>query len=158
MQQTFSSNAMFIISTTPFCCGVSLTVKYLSMPSSCHNYRKGSLLYSPLLSERRTLIFLLVFFSIFFSLHKQLYDFLFVLHCIYPISPRVIINKGHKVVVTSNKWCLSRSPNIYVNIVKNFLSTINHGAKFHLGLLSDDAMLTKFQFIGLDTLQQTLLC
>jgi len=35
---------------------------------------------------------------------------------------------------------------------------MNHSVKFHLVLLFDDAMFTKFQFADLDTLQQTLFC
>jgi len=35
---------------------------------------------------------------------------------------------------------------------------MNHDAKFHLCLLIDDAMFTKFQFTGLNTFKQTLLC
>ena len=93
-----------------------------------------------------------------FSLHKKLYDFLFVLHSIYPTSPRVIINKRHKIVVTSNRCHFDKSPNIYVNIVKNLLGAMNHSVEFYLCLLFDDALLTKFQFAGLCTLQQIFLC
>jgi len=115
--------------------------------------------YSPPLSEQSTLIFLPVFFfHISFSLHKQLQDFPFVPHGIYPISPRVIIYKRRKVGVTSNRCRLGRSPNTCVNIVKNPFGAMNHGVEFHLGLLTDDAMFTKFQLVGLDTLRQTLLC
>jgi len=89
---------------------------------------------------------------------KQLQDFLFVLHGIYPTSLRIIIYKRHKVIITSNRCCLDRSPNIYVNIIKNFLAAMNRGAVFHLGLPTDDAMLTKCQLKSLDTLQRTLLC
>jgi len=81
-----------------------------------------------------------------------------VLHGIYPISPKVVINKKYKVVVTSNKFRLGRFPNACVNIVKNPLGAMIHFAEFHFGLLFADAMLTKFQFASLGTLQQTLLC
>jgi len=67
-----------------------------------------------------------------------------VLHNIYPTSLRVIINKRYKVVITSNRCRLGRSPNICVNIVKNPLGAMNSGVDFHLSLLSDDAMRTNF--------------
>ena len=79
-----------------------------------------------------------------------------MLHGIYSTSLRVIINKRHKVVVTSNRCRLDRSPNIHVNIVKNGVT--NRGDEFHFDLLFDDTMFTKFQFAGLGTLEQTLLC
>ena len=62
----------------------------------------------------------------------------------YPISPREIINKIHKVVVTSNRRRLGRFPNIHVNILKNLLGAMNRGVEFRLGVLTDDAMRTKF--------------
>ena len=74
---------------------------------------------------------------------------------IYPTSPKKIINKGHKVVITSNRCNLDRSPNIRVNIVKNPLDAMNHGTEFHLGILTDDTMLTEFQFADLGIFQQT---
>jgi len=37
------------------------------------------------------------------------------------------------------------------------LDALNRSVELHLGLLSDDAMLTKFRFVGLGTLQQILL-
>jgi len=61
-------------------------------------------------------------------------------------------------VVTSNRCYLDRALNIRVNIVKNPFGAMNHSEEFHYGLLSDDAMLTKFKFASLDTLKQTLLC
>ena len=67
-----------------------------------------------------------------------------MLHGIYKTSPRIIINESHKVVVTSNRCRLSRSTNIYVNIVQNPLGAMSYGADSYIGLLSDDAMLTKF--------------
>jgi len=81
-----------------------------------------------------------------------------VSHGIYPTSPREIINKGYKVVITSNRCHLGRFPNIRVNIIKNLLGAINYSAEFHLGLLTDKVMLTKFQFAGLGTFKQTFLC
>ena len=36
------------------------------------------------------------------------------------------------------------------------LSVMNHSVELHLGLLTDDAVLTKLQFAGLGTLQLTL--
>jgi len=92
-----------------------------------------------------------ILFYISFSFHKQLQYFSFVIHGIHSISPRVIIYKKHKVVVTSNRCRLSRSTKIYVNIVQNHLSAMSRSAESYIGLLSDDAMLTKFQFAGLDT-------
>jgi len=80
-----------------------------------------------------------------------------MLYGIYPTSPSVINYKRHKVVFTSNRYHL-RSPNTCVNIVKNPLGAMNRGAEFHLGLLTDDAMFTKFHLAGLGTLQQSLLC
>ena len=74
------------------------------------------------------------------SLHKQLQDFPFVLHIIYPTSPRVIVYKRHKVVVTSNRYRVGRYPNIVVNIIQNSLGTMSHRAESHFDLLSDDAM------------------
>jgi len=76
-----------------------------------------------------------------------------VSHGIYPTSPREIINKGHKEVVTPQKCHLDGSPNIHVNIVNNLLSAINRGVEFHLGLLVDDAILIKLQFTGFSTVQ-----
>jgi len=38
-----------------------------------------------------------------------------------------------------------------MNIIKNPLSAMNRGAEFHLGLLSNDTMLTKIQLAGLGT-------
>ena len=144
MQRTFFNNILSILSATSFCCSISLTVKCLSMLSSRHSYWKESLAYSPPLSEQSTLIFLPVFFSIFFLLHKQLQDFSFILNSIYSASPKVIINKRYKVVVTPNRCHFCRSLNICVNIVMNPLGAMNRDAEFHHGLLSHDAMLTKF--------------
>jgi len=152
MQRTFF-NILSILSATSFCCSISLTVKCLSMPSSQHSYWKESLAYSPPLSEQSTLIFLPVFFSIFFLLHKQLQDFSFILNSIYSASPKVIINKRYKVVVTSNKWRFGWSPNICVNIVKNPLGATSCGAEFHFGFVSDNAMLTKIQLADFNTFQ-----
>jgi len=45
MHRTLSSKVWFILSATSFYCGISLTMKCLSMPSSRHNYRNGSLVY-----------------------------------------------------------------------------------------------------------------
>jgi len=129
-----------------------LTVKCLSMPSSRHRCRKRSLVYSLPLFEQDTLIFLLIFFSIFLF-HFTNKFFSFVSHDIYPILPREIINKGHKVVVISHKCRLGRSPNICVNIVKNVLDAMNRGAEFYLGLLADEVILTKLQFACLGILQ-----
>jgi len=47
-------------------------------------------------------------------------------------------------VVTFNRYHLGRSPNICVNIDKNSLDAMNRGAEFHLDLLTDDTMFTKF--------------
>jgi len=150
MQRTFFRMVLFIISAIPFCCGVSLTVKCISVPSSRHSYRKGLLVYSPPLSEWSTLIFLSVFFFMFFfHSTKNFRTFPFVLHGIYPTSsrvtsPRVIIYKRYKVMVTSNRCYLGRSPDICVKIIQNPLGAISCSAKSHLALLSDDVMFTKF--------------
>jgi len=72
-----------------------------------------------------------------------------VSHGIHPISPGEIINKEHKVVVISNRCYLGRSLNICVNIVKNPLSAMNRDAKFHLGLLTDDAKLVNSNLLVL---------
>jgi len=76
-----------------------------------------------------------------------------VLHGIYPISPRIVINESHKVVVTSNKYSFGRSPNVGVNIIQNLLGAVSRCAEFHLGLLADDAMFTEIQFAGSSTFQ-----
>jgi len=54
MKQTFYRKVLFILSTTTFCCGVSLNVRCFSMPLSRHSCRKGLLVYSPLLFEQST--------------------------------------------------------------------------------------------------------
>ena len=128
MYRIFSSKVLFIFSATLFCCDVFLTVKCLFMPSSQHNCRKRSLVNSPPLSEQSTLL------RVSLLLHKQLQDFPFVFHGIYPTSLGVIIYKRHKVAVTSNR-CLRRSPNVCVNIIQNPLGAMSYGAEFHLGLL-----------------------
>ena len=118
IQQTFSSKILFILSATSFCCGVSLTVKCLSMPPSRHSCRKGSLVYSPPLSEWSTLIFLPVF-SPCSSTPQTTLGLPLCAYGIYPTSPRVIIYKRLKVMVTSNRCHLGRSPDICVTIIQN---------------------------------------
>ena len=76
-----------------------------------------------------------------------------MLHGIYLTSPRIIINKSHKIVVSSNRYRLDRFLNIGVNIIQNPLGAVSRYAEFHLGLLSDDTMFTKFQLAGSDTFQ-----
>jgi len=144
MQQTFFSKVLFILSATLFCYDVSLIVKCLSMPSSRHSCRKGSLVYSPLLSERSILIFLLVIFSMFFFYSTNNSRTFLCAHGIYPTSPRVIIYKRHQIMIISNRCRLGRSLDICVNIIQNLLGAMSCDAKSHLGLLSDDVMFTKF--------------
>ena len=67
-----------------------------------------------------------------------------MLHGIYLISPRVIIYKRHKVVVTSNRCCFSRPSDIFVKIIQNLLCVMSRDVESHLGLLFDDAMRTNF--------------
>ena len=71
----------------------------------------------------------------------------------HPSSPRIIIYKSHKVVVTSNRYCIGRSPNISVNIIQNPLGAVSLCDEFHRGLLFDDAIFTKLQFAGFGTFQ-----
>ena len=117
IQRTFSSKVMFILSDSSFCWCVSLTVKCLSMPSLWHNYRKGSLVYSPPLFEQSNLIVLPVFFSIFFF-HSIINSRTFPL-----------------CLMVYTQYCLGRSPNIRMNIVKDPLGAMNHDAEFHLVFL-----------------------
>jgi len=140
MQRTFSSKVMFILSATLFCCGVSLTVKYLSMPLSRHNCRKELLVYSPPLSEQSILIFLLVFFPMFFfhfTNNFKTFPLYFMVYTKHLLEYSSI--KRHKVMVTSNRCHLGRSPDICVNIIQNSLDAMSCGAKSYLGLLSNDA-------------------
>ena len=116
-------------------------------------------MYSLLLFDRRTLIFFLVLFFIFlFHSTNNSITSSFVLHCIYPTSLRLIIYKKHKVVVTSNRCHLDRSPDICVKKIQNLLGAMSRGAEFHLGLLFEDAIFTKIQFTSVDTFQLTLFC
>ena len=84
-----------------------------------------------------------ILLHVLLPLHKQLQDFPFVLHGIYLTSPRVIIYKRHKVMVTSNKCRLGRSPDICVNIIQNSHGAMSCDVKSHLCLLFDDAMFYK---------------
>ena len=77
-------------------------------------------------------------------------------HGIYLTSPRVINYKRHKEVIISNRRHLGRSLDICVNIIQNLLGAMSRGAEFHLSLLSENAIFTKIQFAGIDTLQLTL--
>jgi len=43
--------------------------------------------------------------------------------------------KRYKVVVTSNRCHLGRSPDICVNIIQNSLGAMSRGAEFHLSFL-----------------------
>jgi len=56
-------------------------------------------------------------------------------------------------VVTSNKCRLGRSLDIYVNIIQNSLGAMSRGAESNLGLLSGNALFTKFKFASTDTFQ-----
>jgi len=40
-----------------------------------------------------------------------------------------------------------------MNIIQNLLGAMSYGAKSHLGLLSNDAMFTKFQLPDIGTFQ-----
>ena len=66
-----------------------------------------------------------------------------MLHGIYPTSPRIVINKSQKVVLTSNRCSLGRSLNVNVNIIQNPLGAVSRCAELHLGLLFDDTMFTR---------------
>jgi len=144
MQGTFSNKIMFILSATPFCCGVSLTLNCLSIASLWHSHRKRLLVSSSPLSEWSILIFLLVFFSIFFfhsinnfrtfSLCLKVYT----QHHLEKSSIKTIKQRLPPINV------VLRGPQIFVNIIRNFLVAMNHGVKFHLGFLTDDTMHIKF--------------
>ena len=150
MHRTISNKVMFILSAIPFCCGIFFTEKCLYMPSSWHSWRNYTLLHC--LNEVSSYFF--PYFSPCFSFTPQTTpDFPLVLHCICPTSPKVIIYKWHKVVVTSNRCCIGRSPDICVNIIQNLPIAISCSAKSHLGLLSNDAIFTKFQFACTSTFQ-----
>ena len=96
------------------------------------------------MSQWSTLIFLLVFFSIFL-LHSANKSRTFSL-CLMIYTQHHLEKSSikEKLVVISNRSRLGRSLNIRMNKIKNSLSVMNRGAKFHIGLLTDDAMLTKF--------------
>jgi hypothetical protein len=55
--------ALFFLSGTPFCCGLYGTVNYLLIPFSVQNSANSVEVYSPPLSDRKTLIYFLVWFS-----------------------------------------------------------------------------------------------
>jgi len=74
-------------------------------------------------------------------------------HGVHPILPRVIIHKGDKIVFPAKRCILRRTLNIYMHIIKNYLCTVNHAAKLHLGLLAQYKVLTEFQLAGLCTVQ-----
>jgi len=139
----FFSMVWFLLSATPFYWSVSLTVKCLSMPSSWHSCKKGSLVYSTPLSEYSTLIFfpVCIFICFFHSTKKKTRTFL-LSYSVHPITPREIINEWHKVIHTSKCSRLSRPTNVPVNIIKNPLNMVNSSAKLHLDLLANDAVFT----------------
>ena len=63
MHLTLSAKVLFILSTTPFCCGVLLTVKWQVIPSNSQNLMNSLFLYSRPLSILRYIVFLPVWFS-----------------------------------------------------------------------------------------------
>ena len=103
------------------------------MPSSRHSCRKGSLVYSPQFSEQSTLIFLPVLYSMFlFHSTNNFRIFPLCFYGIYPTSPRVIIYKRHKVVVTSNRCHFDRYSDICMNIIHNPLGAMSRDTESHL--------------------------
>jgi hypothetical protein len=63
MLLALSINVLFILSTTPFCCGVYGVVFWHAMPHYLQNYSKSFPHNSPPLSVLNTLIFLSIWFS-----------------------------------------------------------------------------------------------
>lgn len=114
-----SSNVRFMRSTTPFCCGISQTVKYRIIPSFWHNFVSVRFVLAAL-SVLSCFIFLPIWVSIIFQLRNTS-----TISCLWRIgtlnSSQVIIHERYKPIWISQWSSFVRSPSGYMHIVHNCL-------------------------------------